>query len=47
MIEDVRTDMFGDTEVRRDIIDRDMFGHVTNVSEEVIDRDMFGNVAEH
>jgi len=44
--ETVRTDMFGDTEVRREVIDRDVFGNVEEVREEIIDRDAFGDVTE-
>mmetsp|Transcript_82612 Transcript_82612/g.151265 ORF Transcript_82612/g.151265 Transcript_82612/m.151265 type:complete len:378 (-) Transcript_82612:82-1215(-) len=43
-ITDVRRDVFGDTEVRTEVIDRDIFGNVTDVREEIVDRDMFGNV---
>jgi len=46
VITDVRTDLFGDTEIRREVVDRDMFGNVDGFREEVIDRDMFGNVRE-
>eukprot|EP00927_Polykrikos_kofoidii_P032309 TRINITY_DN2756_c0_g2_i1.p1 TRINITY_DN2756_c0_g2~~TRINITY_DN2756_c0_g2_i1.p1 ORF type:complete len:429 (+),score=49.71 TRINITY_DN2756_c0_g2_i1:63-1349(+) len=43
---EVRTDIFGDTETRTEIIDRDMFGHVTDVRERVVDRDMFGRIED-
>eukprot|EP00401_Gymnodinium_catenatum_P007146 CAMPEP_0117605024 /NCGR_PEP_ID=MMETSP0784-20121206/78984_1 /TAXON_ID=39447 /ORGANISM="" /LENGTH=308 /DNA_ID=CAMNT_0005408063 /DNA_START=18 /DNA_END=943 /DNA_ORIENTATION=- len=46
VIRDVRTDMFGDTEVRTEVIDRNMFGQVTEVREEIVERDMFGGVTE-
>lgn len=46
VIEDVRTDRFGDTEVREEVVDRDMFGNVEDVREKVVDRDMFGNVED-
>jgi hypothetical protein len=48
--EEVRTevhrDIFGDTEVRREIVDRDMFGNVQDVRTEIVDRDAFGRVED-
>mmetsp|Transcript_31595 Transcript_31595/g.90711 ORF Transcript_31595/g.90711 Transcript_31595/m.90711 type:complete len:339 (-) Transcript_31595:290-1306(-) len=44
--ETVQTDIFGDTEVRREVIDRDMFGNVEEVREEITDCDAFGDVTE-
>lgn len=43
IIEERRTDMFGDTEITREVVERDSWGR-TEVRSETIDRDMFGNV---
>mmetsp|Transcript_56685 Transcript_56685/g.160926 ORF Transcript_56685/g.160926 Transcript_56685/m.160926 type:complete len:451 (+) Transcript_56685:80-1432(+) len=46
VIENVHTGMFGDTQITREVVDRDMFGNVEGVREEFVDRDMFGNVSD-
>jgi len=37
VVEDVRTDRFGNREVREEIVDKDMFGRVTGVREETVE----------
>jgi len=38
--------MFGNLEIMREVINRDMSGNSDVVREEMIEREMFGNVSE-